>query len=185
MSPFRVISASRTGVFGVVALMLVGGVSALLALGARSAARPSDPAGRVAHTAGRPPGHGGTTPAAGGIHKIRHVVVIMQENRSFDTYFGTYPGADGIPMRHGKPTVCSPDPHTGICVRPYRDKHDVNAGGPHELAAELADVDQGRMDGFIRSAEGVIKGCLDTGISICQANAALLSARSTVRELGR
>ena len=32
-----------------------------------------------------------------GIHKIKHVVVIMQENRSFDSYFGTYPGADGIP----------------------------------------------------------------------------------------
>ena len=34
---------------------------------------------------------------ATGIHKIKHVVVIMQENRSFDQYFGTYPGADGIP----------------------------------------------------------------------------------------
>src|SRR4029450_11549060 len=32
-----------------------------------------------------------------GIHKIRHVVVIMQENRSFDSYFGTYPGAGGGP----------------------------------------------------------------------------------------
>src|SRR4029077_17351841 len=28
-----------------------------------------------------------------GIHKIKHVIVIMQENRSFDSYFGTYPGA--------------------------------------------------------------------------------------------
>ncbi len=28
-----------------------------------------------------------------GIHKIRHVIIIMQENRSFDSYFGTYPGA--------------------------------------------------------------------------------------------
>ena len=27
-----------------------------------------------------------------GIHKIQHVIVIMQENRSFDSYFGTYPG---------------------------------------------------------------------------------------------
>src|SRR5947209_5875864 len=27
-----------------------------------------------------------------GIHKIKHVVIIMQENRSFDHYFGTYPG---------------------------------------------------------------------------------------------
>ena len=36
----------------------------------------------------------------------------MQENRSFDSYFGTYPGADGIPMKHGVPTVCNPDPKT-------------------------------------------------------------------------
>ncbi len=28
---------------------------------------------------------------------IRHLVVLMQENHSFDNYFGTYPGADGIP----------------------------------------------------------------------------------------
>jgi phospholipase C len=30
-----------------------------------------------------------------GIHKIQHVLIIMQENRSFDSYFGTFPGADG------------------------------------------------------------------------------------------
>jgi phospholipase C len=31
----------------------------------------------------------------GGIHKIKHVIIIMQENRSFDSYlyFGTFPGA--------------------------------------------------------------------------------------------
>jgi hypothetical protein len=45
-------------------------------------------------------------PAAAGIHAIKHVVMIMQENRSFDSYFGTYPGADGFPMRGGRPTVC-------------------------------------------------------------------------------
>ena len=44
--------------------------------------------------------------ALAGIHKIRHVVVIMQENRSFDSYFGTYPGADGLPRRNGRFTVC-------------------------------------------------------------------------------
>ncbi len=44
----------------------------------------------------------------------------MQENRSFDSYFGTYPGADGIPMTDGKPSVCVPNPATGECVRPYR-----------------------------------------------------------------
>ena len=41
---------------------------------------------------------------------IEHVIVIVQENRSFDHYFGTYPGADGIPMTNGSPTVCVPDP---------------------------------------------------------------------------
>ena len=43
--------------------------------------------------------------ADAGIHKIRHVIVIMQENRSFDSYFGTFPGADGIPMRDGRPVA--------------------------------------------------------------------------------
>ena len=27
--------------------------------------------------------------------KIQHIVFIVKENRSFDTYFGTFPGADG------------------------------------------------------------------------------------------
>ena len=27
--------------------------------------------------------------------KIQHIVFIIKENRSFDTYFGTFPGADG------------------------------------------------------------------------------------------
>ena len=51
---------------------------------------------------------------ADGIHKIRHVVIIMQENRSFDSFFGTYPGADGIPMKNGVPTVCVPDPYAPL-----------------------------------------------------------------------
>jgi phospholipase C len=43
-----------------------------------------------------------------GIHKIQHVVMVMQENHSFDNYFGTFPGADGIPMSNGVPTACLP-----------------------------------------------------------------------------
>jgi len=52
-----------------------------------------------------------------GIHKIQHVIIVMQENRSFDSYFGTYPGADGIPMRHGVPAVCVPGPRAGASAR--------------------------------------------------------------------
>ena len=55
--------------------------------------------------------------AAQGIHKIKHVVIIMQENRSFDSYFGTYPGADGIPGLAGNPgpVPCVPDPVRHTC----------------------------------------------------------------------
>src|SRR5260370_9422305 len=72
-----------------------------------------------------------TPVAASGIHKIQHVVVIMQENRSFDQYFGTYPGADGLPTQNGQFTTCIPDPATNVCVRPYHDSSDLNYGGPH------------------------------------------------------
>jgi phospholipase C len=84
-----------------------------------------------------------------GIHKIEHVVMIMQENRSFDEYFGTFPGADGIPMKDGIPTVCSPDPETGECVRPVHDPNDVNSGGPHSQASATFDINRGKMDGFV------------------------------------
>src|SRR5690242_1136910 len=93
------------------------------------------------------------------IHRIRHVVVIMQENRSFDSYFGTFPGADGIPMRNGVPTVCVPDPTRGGCVRPYVDHADVNGGGPHGSGAASADSNGGRMDGFVAAARSAKKYC--------------------------
>ena len=106
-------------------------------------------------------------PPGVGIHKIRHVVVIMQENRSFDSYFGTYPGADGIPMRDGVPTVCVPDPASGTCVRPFHDRHDRNLGGPHSADNAQADIDDGRMDGFVREQESGMKGCEQTFNPAC------------------
>lgn len=93
--------------------------------------------------------------AGSGIHKIKHVITIMQENRSFDSYFGTFPGADGIPMRNGEPTVCVNDPAANKCIKPYRDANDQNGGGPHGGPAAKADVDGGKMDGFIAQAEKV------------------------------
>ena len=95
-----------------------------------------------------------------GIHKIRHVIILMQENRSFDNYFGTYPGADGIPMRNGRPTVCLPDPLLGHCQRPYHDRSLVNAGGPHSALSAVQDIDGGRMDNFIRTAVNASSSCL-------------------------
>src|SRR5512132_523037 len=67
---------------------------------------------------------------AGGINKIKHVIVVMQENRSFDNYFGTFPGADGIPRQGTRPSACLPDPRLGHCVGPFHDVHLIDAGGP-------------------------------------------------------
>ena len=93
-----------------------------------------------------------TPVAASGIHKIQHVVVIMQENRSFDQYFGTYPGADGLPTQNGQFTTCVPDPATGACVKPYHDTSDLTYGGPHGQVNATADINAGKMDGFIAEA---------------------------------
>jgi phospholipase C len=91
--------------------------------------------------------------------KIKHIIVIMQENRSFDTYFGTYPGADGIPMQNGVPTVCSNDPQTNQCIKPYHNPEDVNSGGPHAAASATADIDSGKMDGFVAQFREASNGC--------------------------
>src|SRR5580704_3256427 len=76
---------------------------------------------RRAHTQSLPP-----LPVPPGLQKIQHFVFIMQENRSFDHYFGTYPGAEGIP-----PGACVPNPKGGPCVAPYHDAQLVNQGGAH------------------------------------------------------
>jgi phospholipase C len=99
--------------------------------------------------------------------KIKHIVIILQENRSFDHYFGTYPGADGIPMVGGVPTVCVNDPTSGVCVKPFHDPTDKNNGGPHGQSNSAADVNAGKMDGFIGQAETAQKGCADPNNPAC------------------
>jgi phospholipase C len=121
--------------------------------GGHSGAR-VDPAGEL---------QSGTAPAVystDGITKIKHVIVVMQENRSFDNYFGTFPGADGIPMRNGVATVCVPVPGVAGCVRPYHDTSLIDGGGPHNVTAAERDINGGAMDGFARSAvAGRMKAC--------------------------
>ena len=97
-----------------------------------------------------------TAEAATGVEaeaQIKHVIIIMQENRSFDHYFGTFPGANGIP-----PGTCVPlDPAKpgSKCVEPFHDKRDSNGGGPHQSKDATADLDDGitkaKLDGFVAS----------------------------------
>jgi phospholipase C len=106
---------------------------------------------------------GPASPPAQGIHLIKHVIVIMQENRSFDEYFGKFPGADGIPKG-----VCVPDPQKHDCVRPYHDPSDPNQGGPHRADSVLADLDHGKMDGFIGQAESGHRRCHGPNNPFCK-----------------
>jgi phospholipase C len=100
-----------------------------------------------------------------GIQKIQHVIVIMQENRSFDSYFGTYRGAEGIPGLAGHPgsVPCLPDPGTSGCDKPFHDTSLVNGGGPHGKPAGVADIGGGAMNGFVQTAEQALGGQCATG----------------------
>lgn len=70
---------------------------------------------------------------------IRYVFVIYQENRSFDSYFGTFPGADGLYSRPADQTpgfvqvLVERDGKLGT-IRPFRI-------GPQEFAADTDDID--------------------------------------------
>jgi phospholipase C len=77
----------------------------------------------------------GTTP-------IRHVFVIMKENHAFDNYFGTFPGADGIP-----PGVSLPD-GSGGTVSPHWIDADWTNDFPHGRAAMLEAWNNGSNDRF-------------------------------------
>ena len=99
--------------------------------------------------------------------KIKHIIIIMQENRSFDEYFGTFPGADGIPMQDGVPTVCAYDTQINQCVTPYHDPNVINTGGPHSSSAAAVDIDGGKMDGFITAFHKAQKNCSNPNNPVC------------------
>ena len=92
---------------------------------------------------------------------LKHLVFIVQENRSFDHYFGTFPGANGFPMRNGRPSVCVPDPIAHACVRPYHTSEQLQEGGPHAQRHSELDVNGGRMDGFVRTVVDSPLYCAD------------------------
>jgi phospholipase C len=95
----------------------------------------------------------GTAAAASGRHlprtPIHHFVVLMQENHTFDNYLGTYPGADGIPKG-----VCMPFDPAGNpkrCVRPFHIGNQSIIDLDHSESSAKADLNRGRMDGFVRA----------------------------------
>ncbi|MDG7007820.1 MAG: hypothetical protein JRN06_06215 [Nitrososphaerota archaeon] len=78
---------------------------------------------------------------------IQHIVFIIQENHTFDSYFGTYPGADGYPSSLLQTTTSSP----------YLPHHMSSESGPsltNSWAAAHEAYDNGKMDNFINAESG-------------------------------
>lgn len=77
---------------------------------------------------------------------VSKIVIVLQENHTFDNYFGTYPGADGaggkglqLPLTPGGPPSAGPTHSRTLTPK------DLN----HNWSAAHADYDAGRMDGFV------------------------------------
>ena len=68
---------------------------------------------------------------------IQHVVILFQENHTFDNYFGTFPGANGI---KNDPSGVQPYHLTGLIT-------DLC----HSTVCAHADYNNGKMDGFLQS----------------------------------
>ena len=95
-----------------------------------------------------------------GIFKLDHLIFIVQENRSFDHYFGTFPGANGFPTNaQGNISVCVPNPYLGGCSRPYHTSSLFQIAGRHDQPASVIDVAGGKMNGFIKSLPDVPGRC--------------------------
>ncbi len=83
-----------------------------------------------------------TTPdasdAATGPIPIKHVIIIVKENHTFDNYFGSFPGAEG--------TTTAVTSHGTITVGEAPDKTPRDMCHMHSCA--LTDYDTGKMDGW-------------------------------------
>jgi phospholipase C len=97
-------------------------------------------------------------PLAPATSKIAHLVVVVQENHSFDNYFGHWctapPGSN--PTCNAGPGCCEAGPATdpggngGPMV--LDDGENASYSPDHHQACELAEIDGGRMDRYLAGA---------------------------------
>jgi phospholipase C len=97
----------------------------------------------------------------GSLNDIKHVVILMQENRSFDHYFGTLPGVRGfadpaaIKLSTGRSVFYQPDPQNpdGYLLPYHLDTHTTNAQAipstSHAWAVQHSAWDSGKMDNWL------------------------------------
>jgi phospholipase C len=83
---------------------------------------------------------------------IQHIVVIMQENHSFDNYFGSLakPEFYGAEVDGIRPGLSNPDSH-GNPVPVFKEKNLCVADPNHGWNAVHSDWNQGEIDGFVKT----------------------------------
>ncbi|HEU4526952.1 MAG TPA: alkaline phosphatase family protein [Actinomycetota bacterium] len=112
---------------------------------------------------------GPTGQEAEGISKLEHLIFIVQENRSFDHYFGTFPGADGLSEDpQGRLRDCIPDPVLGHRSCTYHTSEPIQHGGPHDWVTSRLSVNGGKMNGFISALPRTPRWCVDRDIRECR-----------------
>ncbi|WP_420041271.1 alkaline phosphatase family protein [Gordonia sp. MP11Mi] len=90
---------------------------------------------------------------SGGLRDVEHIVVLMQENRSFDHYFGTLRGVRGFADNSAKPGVFDQDGVRPFLARDAANRGDLSveylASLPHSWQDGQEALNGGRCDGWI------------------------------------
>src|SRR6478752_2342925 len=82
--------------------------------------------------------------------QIEHIVIYMQENHSYDSYFGTFGRGDGFTRRHGVPTNSCVDAEGRVVpVTHAPDTCQQGRGVSQNWVSTHRQIDGGRMDGFL------------------------------------
>src|ERR1700749_218222 len=92
--------------------------------------------------------------------QIKHIVVLMMENHSFDNYLGTLGRGEGFPLGDdGRPATETPD-SAGSMVRAFPAASTVQRDGVpvQSWKASHAQWADGKMTGFVTSAEQAAQG---------------------------
>jgi phospholipase C len=83
---------------------------------------------------------------------VKHVIVVMKENRSFDHMLGAL-HTQGQPLTEAIPPTFTNLDSTGATVNPSRETTTcINHDPDHQWSAMHTQVDDGKMDGFVKSA---------------------------------
>jgi phospholipase C len=89
-----------------------------------------------------------------GVTKIQHVVVLMQENRSYDSYYGAL-HAEGQPASMVEPTVGNPNPLVaGASIKPFLATAECTVADlNHSWNGTHQEFNGGQMNGFTAANE--------------------------------